>query len=82
MSSRGEESVTSDKEKNVNDNSSKQHGRLAKPGAERPRFPFTSKSGIYVNSEDPSNTLEYFELFRTPEIAEVIARERNQYAPK
>jgi hypothetical protein len=47
-----------------------QHGRLAKPGAERPHFPFTSKPGINVNSEDPSNTLEYFEFLGPPEIAE------------
>jgi hypothetical protein len=33
-----------------------------------------------VDLEAPSNPLEYFELFCTPDIAEVIARKRNQYA--
>jgi hypothetical protein len=28
-----------------------------------------------VDLEDPSNPLEYFELFCTPEIAEVMVRE-------
>jgi hypothetical protein len=62
------------------DNSSMQHGIWAKSGAERPCFPFTGKPVINVDLEDLSNPLEYFELFCTPEIAEVIARETNQYA--
>jgi hypothetical protein len=57
-----------------------QHGIWTKSGAERPRFPFTSKAGINVDLEDPSNPLEYFELFCTQDIAEVIARETNRYA--
>jgi hypothetical protein len=52
----------------------------AKPGAERPRFPFTGKPGINVDLEDPSNPLEYLELFHTTNC--VIARETNLYAPK
>jgi hypothetical protein len=36
----------------------------------------------YVDLEDPSNPLEYFELFCTPGIAEVITKETNQYAHK
>jgi hypothetical protein len=48
----------------------------------RPRFPFTGKPGINVDLEDPSNPLEYFELFCTPDIAEVIARETNRSAQK
>jgi hypothetical protein len=74
-----EESVSSDEE-NVSDNSSMQHGILAKSGAERPHFQFTSKPGINVDLEDHSNPLEYFELFCTPEIVEVIARETSWYA--
>jgi hypothetical protein len=76
ISSCGEQSVISDDEENVSDNSSTWHGIWAKLGAER-RFPFTEKSGINVDSEDPRNPLEYFELFSSPEI---IARGTNQYA--
>jgi hypothetical protein len=43
-------------------------------------LPFTGKPGINVDLEDPSNPLQYFELFCTPNIAEVIARETNLYA--
>jgi hypothetical protein len=42
---------------------------------------FTGKPGIKVNSEHPSNPLEYSE-FCTPEIAEVISRQTNQYVHK
>jgi hypothetical protein len=35
-------------------------------GFERPRFPFSGKSGINVDLEDRHNPLEYFELFITP----------------
>jgi hypothetical protein len=35
-----------------------------------------------VNLQEPSNWLEYFEWFCTPEIVEVIARETNRYAQK
>jgi hypothetical protein len=49
-------------------------------GAEQPHFPFTSKHGINVDFEGPSNPLEYFELFCTPETVEVTARETNRYA--
>jgi hypothetical protein len=76
----GEQSVSSDEEDNVSDNSSMQHGIWAKSCAEQPRFPFIGKSGINVALEDPSNTLEYSELFCMPETAEVIARETNRYA--
>jgi hypothetical protein len=54
----------------------------ANSGNEWPCFPFTGKPGINVDLEDPSNSLEYFELFCTADIAEVIARETNQYAQK
>jgi hypothetical protein len=46
-------------------------------GAVRSHFPFTCKPGINVDLEDSSKLLEYFELFCTPEISEVIARETN-----
>jgi hypothetical protein len=51
----------------------------ANSGAERPYFPFTGKPGVNVDLEDPINSLEYFELFCMPDIAEVIAREISQY---
>jgi hypothetical protein len=54
-----------------------QHGIWVKPGGECPHFPFTGKPGIDVELEDPSNPLEYFKLFCTPEIMEVIVRETN-----
>jgi hypothetical protein len=57
-----------------------QHGIRAKSGAEKPHLPFTGKPGIHVDLEDPSNPLEYLELFCMPEIAEVIAKETNQYS--
>jgi hypothetical protein len=78
--SHGEQSVSSDVEENVSDNSSMQHCIWVKLGAERPCLPFTGKPGINVELEDLSNPLEYFDLFCTPEIEEVIARERNWYA--
>jgi hypothetical protein len=65
----GEQSVSSDVEENVNDNSSLQQSVLVKSGAERLCLPFTSNPGINVDLEDPSNPLEYFDLFCTPEIA-------------
>jgi hypothetical protein len=74
-----EKSVSSE-EANVSENSSMQHGIWTKSVAEQPRFPFTGKPRINVDSVDPSNPLEYFELLCTPENAEVIARERNQFA--
>jgi hypothetical protein len=58
------------------------HGMWAKSGAEWPHFPFTGNPGINVDLEDSSNPLEYLDLFCTPEIAEVIARETNRYAKK
>jgi hypothetical protein len=79
ISSCGEQSISSDQEESFSDDSSMQHGIWAKSGAERPRFSFTGKPGINVHLEDPSNPLEYFELFYTPETAEVIARETNRY---
>jgi hypothetical protein len=70
----GEQDVSFDEEEKVSDNSRMQHGIWATT------FLFTSKTGINVDSESPRNTLEYFELFCIPEIAEVIAAETNQYA--
>jgi hypothetical protein len=81
ISSCGEQSVSSEEE-NDSDNSSMQHGIWAKLGAGQPYFPFTGKPGINVELEDPSKPLEYFELFSTPDIAEVTARETNRYAQK
>jgi hypothetical protein len=77
-----QQSVSSDEAENVSNNSSTQHDVWANLGAERPYFHFTGKPGINVDLEDPSNPLEYFELFCTADIAEVIARETNQYAQK
>jgi hypothetical protein len=77
MSSCGEQIITSDEEENVSDNNSMQHGVWAKSGSEQPLFPFTDKPAINVDLEDPSNTVEYFEVFCTLEIAELIARKTN-----
>jgi hypothetical protein len=63
ISSCGDESVSSDEEEIVSDNSSMQHGIWTKSAAKRPRFPFTGKPGLNVDTEDPSNHLEYSELF-------------------
>jgi hypothetical protein len=76
----GEQSVSSDEEENISYNSGMQHDIWAETGAERPHFPFTSKHGINVDFEGPSNPLEYFELFCTPETVEVTARETNRCA--
>jgi hypothetical protein len=80
ISSCGEQSVSYDEQENVSDNSSMQHDIWAKSGAERPCLPFTGKPGINVDLGDPSNPLEYFELFRISGIVEVIATETNLYA--
>jgi hypothetical protein len=76
----GEQSISSDEEENVSDNSSIQHGIWAKSGAKGPHFPFTCKLGVNVDFEDPSNPLEYSELFCTPEIVDITARATNRYA--
>jgi hypothetical protein len=76
ISSCGEQSVSSD-EDDFSDNSSMRHGVWANSG-----FPFTGKPGMNIDFKDPSKPLEYSELFYAPEIAEVIARETNQYAQK
>jgi hypothetical protein len=59
----GQQSVSSDEAEDVSKNGSTQPDVWANLGAELPHFPFTSKSGINVDLEDPSNLLEYFELF-------------------
>jgi hypothetical protein len=71
----GEHTVSSDEEENVSDNINMRHGIWAKSGAQQPHFSFTGKPGINVDLEDPNNPLDYFELFYTPEIEEVIVRE-------
>jgi hypothetical protein len=65
---------------NVSNNGSLQPDVQANSGTERPHFPFTGKPGINVDLEDPSNSLEYFELFCMPDTVEVIATETNRYA--
>jgi hypothetical protein len=82
MLSCGEQSVSSDEEENVSDNSSMQHHKWAKSGAKQPRFPFAGKPGINVDLEGPSNSLEYSELFCTSNLVQVIATETNWYAQK
>jgi hypothetical protein len=47
-----EQSVSSDEEENVSDNSSVKDGIWAKSGAEQ-HSPFTGKLGINVDAEDP-----------------------------
>nr|CAD7575868.1 unnamed protein product [Timema californicum] len=56
------------------------HGTWTKVGTERPRFPFSGQPGLKVQLENPDDPLEYFELFITPEIAEMISTESNRYA--
>jgi hypothetical protein len=56
------QSVGSDEEENVSDNSSMHHDIWAKSGAEWPHFLFTGKPGINVDLEDPLNPLDYFEF--------------------
>jgi hypothetical protein len=75
----GEQSVSFDEEENVSDNSSTQHGKWEKSGSEQPRFPFAGKPGNDVDLDDSSNLLEYFHLFCTLGVAEVIAREKYQH---
>jgi hypothetical protein len=76
MSSCVEQSGSSNEEGNVSDSTSMQHGVWAKSGADWPHFPFTGKHGINFDLVDPSNPLEYFELFCAPEIAKEITREK------
>jgi hypothetical protein len=45
----GEQSVSSDEEGNVSDDSSMKHGIWAKSGDEQPSFPFTGKHGIHID---------------------------------
>jgi hypothetical protein len=70
VSSGGEQSVSSDEAENVSDNSSMQSEVRANLGDEQPYFLFTGEPGINVDLEDPSNPLEYSELFCTPDIVE------------
>jgi hypothetical protein len=78
----GDQSVSSNDEENVSNNSRMQHGIWANSGAEQPRLPFTGKPGLNIDLQDPSNLLEYSELFCRPETVEVIATETNRYAQK
>jgi hypothetical protein len=75
ISSYGEQCASSDKKENKNDNSVMPHGMWAKSGNEQLCSQlFTGKLGINVNLVEPSNTLEYFELFCAPEIVELIKK--------
>jgi hypothetical protein len=49
MLSGSEEREKSDDEDNVNDSSDMQHDTCTRVGAERPRFPFSGKTGINVD---------------------------------
>jgi hypothetical protein len=69
-----------DDKHNVNDDSDMQHETWTKVGAKQSHFPFSGKPGLNVDLEDPNNPLEYFELFITPTLAELISRETSQYA--
>jgi hypothetical protein len=40
-------------------------------------FSISGKPSINIDLEDPSKPIEYFEMFCTPQIAEVRARETN-----
>jgi hypothetical protein len=82
ISSYCEQSVNSDEEENVSDNSSIQHGIWTKSRPGKTHFPFTGKPGLNIDIGDTSNPLVYFELSYTPEITELIARETNQFTQK
>jgi hypothetical protein len=62
ISSSGEQSANTDEGQNASNNSSMQPELWVNSGAEWPRFPFTDKPGINVDSEDHV-PLEYFALF-------------------
>ena len=47
-------------------------------GTERPRFPFIGKPGLNVEIKNSKNPLEFFELFITSDITELISRETNR----
>ena len=49
------------------------HGTWTNIGTERTRFPFIGKPGLNVKIENSENPLEFFELFITPEISELIS---------
>jgi hypothetical protein len=53
-----------------------QHGTWTKLGAEI-IFPVSIKPDLNTDLENTSNSLEYFELFITPETAILISRETN-----
>jgi hypothetical protein len=53
ISSCCEQSVSSDEEENVSDNSSIQHGIWTKSGSGRRCFPFTAKPGLMLIYETP-----------------------------
>jgi uncharacterized protein affecting Mg2+/Co2+ transport len=81
ISSCGEQPVISDEEKYVSDNSNMQYGIWSESGTMRPHFSFTGKTGINIDLEDHSNSLECF-VFCTPETEEVIVRETYWYVQK
>lgn len=45
-----------------------------------PIFPFTGNAGIQVNINDKEDPLEYFELFVTDELVDLIVKQTNLYA--
>jgi hypothetical protein len=53
--SHGEPSVSSNEAEYVSHNKSMQPDVWTNSGAQQPRFPFTGKPGINVDSKDPSN---------------------------
>ena len=53
-----------------------QHGTwTTNVGTERLHFPFIGKPGLNVKIENSENPLEFFDLFITPEIADLRSRE-------
>jgi hypothetical protein len=68
-------------EQSVSDNSSMQPDLQANSCAEGPHFPFTGKPGINVDLEDPSNPLEYFELFCIPDTAKSNSQRNKSICP-
>jgi hypothetical protein len=58
-----EQSTSSDEAENASNNSSMQPDVGANSGTEEPHIPFIGKPGKNFDLQDPSNPLEYSELF-------------------
>jgi hypothetical protein len=74
MASGSEQRANCDDEGSSNGNSDVRQDTWTLVGAEKQLVPFDGKPGVNVDLEYRSNPLEYFELFISPEITELISR--------